>query len=77
MTNTRITSEQVVEWGYCPWCGDKLTEDQDPSLLVYDIEGELDVEASRAAGYDFDHSLKHCGFDIRLWVPDDGSERFQ
>ena len=70
MTNTRIWSEQAPEWKFCPWCGRQLEEDQDLKLLVYSNEG-LDFEASEKNGFNFEESVKHCGFDIRLWASDE------
>ena len=71
MTNTRIWSEQADEWKFCPWCGRHLEEDQDTSLIIRNNEGEIDVGASEEKGFNFENSVKHCGFDIRLWVSDE------
>lgn len=75
MTNDRITITTAEEWKYCPWCGGELEIDQDLKLVVRDPKtNEIDVEASETAGFDFNNSIKHCGFDIRLWLAIDDSE---
>lgn len=74
MTNTRITAVQALEWEYCPWCGRKLELDQSPDDVVRDADGEIDVDASEANGFNFEQSVKSCGFHLRLWVPADGDE---
>ena len=68
MTNIRITDESVAEWVYCPYCGSRLEHDQDADMIIR-TDDEIDVEASEALGFDFDKSLSHCGFHIRLWFP--------
>jgi hypothetical protein len=68
MTDFRITSlAAAYDWDYCPRCGAKLELDQSPDDLVVDPDGEVDVEASEANGFVFNHSVKHCGYHIRLW----------
>ena len=76
MTNIRITHESVAEWAYCPYCGDKLEADQDADLLVRTDDG-FEVDESEAAGFDFDRSVSHCGFHIRLWVPSMGESEIE
>ncbi|PYO39512.1 MAG: hypothetical protein DMD33_19785 [Gemmatimonadetes bacterium] len=76
MTNIRITDESVPEWLFCPYCGRKLEHDQDADLLVRSYFG-IDSDASADAGFDFDKSLSHCGFHIRLWVPEDGESEIE
>ena len=71
MTNTRVTAVQALEWEYCPWCGRKLELDQELDAIVQSDQGEIDVEKSEANGFDFAMSVKHCGFHVRLWVPED------
>jgi hypothetical protein len=70
MTNTRITATQALEWTHCPWCGRKLELDQELDAIVRDNEGTIDVERSEANGFDFSLSVKHCGYHVRLWVPE-------
>jgi len=66
------------EWKYCPWCGEQLRVDQDPALIVRNDDGEIDYEASRKNGFNFEESVKHCEFDIRLWIPDEsGDEKIE
>lgn len=73
MTNTRITATQVVEWEFCPWCGQRLQLDQDLDALVL-VDGDVDVVRSIDNGFDPDKSVKSCGHHIRLWVPEFGDE---
>ena len=69
MTNVRITHTAADELIYCPYCGHKVEWDQSPDLLFRDDDG-IDVDRSLEAGYDFDKSLSHCGYHVRLWVAD-------
>jgi hypothetical protein len=71
MTNTRVTDVSVVEWDFCPWCGQRLELDQSPDDIAWYDDGTIDVAESEANGFNFDQSVKHCGFHIRLWVPVD------
>ena len=77
MTNIRLTFPSADEWQHCPYCGAKLERDQDDDLIVRNEDGEIDVEASEAAGYVFANSISHCGFDIRLWVSEYGEAEIE
>lgn len=75
MTNDRITSFTAAQWKYCPWCGRALKQDQDQDLLVRNNQEDgFNRAASEKNGFVFEDSVKHCGFDIRIWVPVDDSE---
>lgn len=74
MTNVRLKLNWAEEWLFCPYCGAKTELDQSPDLLVRYDNGDLNVEQSENAGFDFSHSVRHCGYHIRLWVPEDGVE---
>jgi len=76
VTNIRITDDSVAEWMFCPYCGRKLDADQDADLIVRSDFG-VDADASEAAGFDFDKSLSHCGYHVRLWVPSDGESAIE
>lgn len=73
MTNDRIWSESAVQWTYCPWCGRELREDQNLNLLVWTDNG-IDHEASEKNGYNFNISAKSCGYDIRIWAPEESDQ---
>jgi len=75
MTDIRVTATSTAyDWDFCPRCGARLELDQSPDALVRaDDESGWDVEASEANGFNFEQSVKHCGFHIRLWVPEDDS----
>ena len=68
MTNVRITYAGAHEWLFCPYCGQRVELDQDPDAIIRDAGG-INPELSEAAGFNFDHSLSHCGYHIRLWMP--------
>ena len=75
MTDIRVTTMSAAyDWEYCPRCGAKLELDQSPDDVVFDADGEVDVEASEANGFSFSDSVKHCGFHIRLWQATDEVE---
>ena len=77
MTNVRITTPAALEWEFCPYCGQKTELDQEVDSLLFHADGEVDVVGSELAGFDFQTSVRHCGYHIRLWVPDDGTEAIQ
>ena len=71
MTDFRLTLTSAEKFRFCPMCGRKLKLDQSPDLLVRADDGDIDGDKSREAGFDFDTSLAHCGFHIRVWQAED------